>query len=366
MIQGHGGNTHLLAERLGCRPDQIHDVSSNINPMGPPPGLMSYLQKHMEAVFTLPEVDSRSAEAQMADVLGVEQNAILAGAGTTQFIHVMFEILRSEKILILGPTYSDYADVCGLKGLQPAYLQATAENDFHPDLQRLDRMAGQVDTVVICNPNNPTGSLIPGNILREICCRHADARFVIDESYMGFLPSAKDESMVSCGLDNVIVLHSISKLYRLAGLRIGFLTAAPEMVHRFRVRRTPWSLNSLAQSAVRYLATQTETIAQFVEQSRNYITRERQLFFERLEVGGRLKAYPSHTTFFLVELFGELSAPSVWERFAREGVLIRDCSNFVGLGDRFIRIAINRAEINEKIAVRLLDFCTSPELQGTH
>lgn len=358
MIQGHGGNIYLLAERLECRPDQIDDVSSNINPLGPPAGLMAYLKEHMAAVCTLPEVDSRSAEAQMADVLGVERSSILAGAGTTQFIYVMFEMLRSERILILGPTYSDYADACRLDGMQPSYLLATAENRFQPDLQRLDRMAGQADTVVICNPNNPTGVLIPGNALRDLCRRHADTRFVIDESYLGFLPTAEEESMVSSGLDNVIVLHSLSKLYRLPGLRIGFLSAAPEVVDLFRAVRIPWCLNSLAQAAVHYVATRAEAMAQFVERSRAFIIGERQFLFEQLNAAVRLKAYPSHTTFFLVELPDEWRAPQVWERFALKGVLIRDCSNFVGLDDKFIRIAINQPEINRKVAGMLAGLCS--------
>ena len=361
MIHGHGGNIYRLAERLGCRPEQIDDVSSNINPLGPPPGLMAFLKERMAVVCALPEVDSRNTEAQMAGFLGVEPQSLLAGAGTTQFIYSMYPALESDKILILGPTYSDYADACRQRRMQPSYLLATAENRFQPDLQRLDHLAGRVDTVVICNPNNPTGVLIPRNLLRDLCRRHADTRFVIDESYLGFLPKAEQESMVSSGLDNVIVLHSLSKLYRLPGLRIGFLTAAPEVVDRFRAVRTPWSLNSLAQAAVRYVATHAQTMAQFVEQSRTFVVGERQLLFERLNAAVRLQAFPSHTPFFLVELPDEWRAPHVWERFAREGVLIRDCSNFVGLDDRFIRIAINQPEINRKVARMLAGLCTSAD-----
>ncbi len=361
MIQGHGGNIYLLAERLDCRPEQIDDVSSNINPLGPPPGLMAFLKEHMAAVCALPEVDSRNAEAQMAGVLGVERQSLLAGAGTTQFIYGMYQALESDKILILGPTYSDYADACRMKGMQPSYLLATAENRFQPDLQRLDRMAGRVDTVVICNPNNPTGVLIPRNALRDLCRRHAGTRFVIDESYLGFLPTAEEESMVSSGLDNVIVLHSLSKLYRLPGLRIGFLTAAAEVVDCFRAVRIPWSLNSLAQAAVCYVAAHAEAMAQFVERSRAFIIGERQLLFERLNAAAHLNAHPSCTTFFLVELPDQWRAHQVWEQCARNGVLIRDCSNFVGLDDRFIRIAINQPEINRKVGGILAGLCNAAD-----
>jgi threonine-phosphate decarboxylase len=357
MIHGHGGNIYQLADRLGCRPEQIVDVSSNINPMGPPPGMVQFLRENMTAVCSLPEVDSRGTETKMARMLGIDRDTLLAGAGTTQFIYAMYPVLGSEKVLIAGPTYADYADACRMHGLQAAFLTATAGNDFHPDMQRLDRMAGGFDTVVICNPNNPTGAMIQRRALDDLCRRNAHTRFVIDESYLGFHPSAEAESMVSCDLENVIVLHSLSKLYRLPGLRIGFLKAAEEIVDRFRAGRTPWSLNSLAQMAVRFLADHTDAMAQFAAESRAFIIGERKRLLERLNAHGRLRAYPSQTTFFLVELPGKLRAPLVWERFAQEGMLIRDCSNFAGLGDRFIRIAVNRPEINQQIAEMLLDVC---------
>lgn len=354
MIRGHGGNIYQLAERLGCRPEQIDDMSSNINPLGPPPGLAEFLAGHTAAVCALPEVDSRNAEALMADLLGVAPPAILAGAGTTQFIYDMVAVLRSKKVLILGPTYADYGDACRRGGVAPSLLPATPENDFQPDLVQLDRLAAEADTVVICNPNNPTGVLIPGAVLRDLCGRHPRTRFVIDESYLGFLPSAEEESMTACGLANVIVLHSLSKLYRLPGLRIGFMTGAPEMVERFRQVRLPWSVNSLAQTAVRYVAEHAGEMDRFVERSRAYVREQRELLFSQLKTDNCLKIFPSRTTFFLVALPEEWRAPQVWERFAREGVLIRDCSNFKGLGDRFIRIAVNRPEVNRRVARMLL------------
>ena len=129
MIQGHGGNIYALAKRLGCRPEDIMDVSSNINPQGPPPGLLDYLKGKMGSVCALPEVDSNTVSIRIASEFNVAAECVLAGAGTTQFIYSMFDVLRSQKILIIAPTYADYGDACRISGLKPDYF-LVKEDDF--------------------------------------------------------------------------------------------------------------------------------------------------------------------------------------------------------------------------------------------
>jgi threonine-phosphate decarboxylase len=353
MIHGHGGNIHDLARRLGCRPEEIIDVSSNINPLGPPPGLMDHLREHLEVICRLPEVDSQGVTAQMAARLGVDEACILAGAGTTQLIYALFSQLEARNVLILGPTYADYADACRLSQIEPQYFLTNAKEDFQPDLARLDRQAGQFDTVVICNPNNPTGVLIPRQELSALCSRHPGTRFVIDESYLPFVSGAEGYSMASGEPENVIVLHSLSKIYRLPGLRIGFAIGAEPIIACLRRRVTPWSLNSLAQSAVTYICLHEEEMDAFIKRSRRFIVEERQRYYERLSGIGILKCHPSQTSFFLVQLSEPMTAPDICARFARERLLARDCSNFFGLSERFIRIAVHQRVENDRIAEML-------------
>jgi len=363
MIHGHGGNIHAMAQRLGCRPEEIIDVSSNINPLGPPPGLMDYLREHLTVVCRLPEIDSQGVTAQMAARLGVDESCILAGAGTTQFIHAMFAALQSRRVLIVGPTYSDYADACRARNIPPQYFLADARDHFQIDVERLARQAGAADTVVICNPNNPTGVLLPKEALWDLCRRHPAIRFVIDESYLPFVSAAEDLSMVACGLANVLVLHSLSKIYRLPGLRIGFAIAAAPVISGLRRRMAPWSLNSLAQAAVGFLCAHSVRIEAFARHSREYVARERRRFFACLQANGALQPHPSSVNFFLVQLAPHLTAGQVCAQLAQERLLIRDCSNFHGLNAQFIRIAIHQPEVNGRVAAMLL--ASAPSASAT-
>ena len=82
MIRGHGGNIYELASALGCSVDEIIDMSSNVNPSGPPPGLRAHLKEHMDQIRALPEVDAQHAVERFADHFGIPPDQVLAGNGT--------------------------------------------------------------------------------------------------------------------------------------------------------------------------------------------------------------------------------------------------------------------------------------------
>ena len=196
MIQGHGGNIYECAGQLNCRPSEILDMSSNINPLGPPPGLLQYLKENMDAITRLPEVDAGSTVERFGSYIGVDSNRLLAGNGTTQFIYAIPRLLRTGKALIVGPTYSDYGDACRLQGIPRTFLMADESREFNPGIEQIDRALEKVDTVFICNPNNPTGALIPAHALRNLCRSHSKKNFIIDESYLDFVPNAEKETKI--------------------------------------------------------------------------------------------------------------------------------------------------------------------------
>ena len=353
MIQGHGGNVFAVAKQLGCRPDEIIDMSSNINPLGTMPGLLSYLKDRLDRIRVLPEVDGRAAVTAIAALLEVTEDRILAGGGTTQFIYSACAALKSQRVLIVGPTYADYTDGCRVHGIEPEFFLAQAAAGFALDLERLAATLARVDTVFLCNPNNPTGQLIPHASLMQLCRNHPDTRFIIDESYLPFAPAGQSESMCHCGLDNVIVLWSVSKIFGMPGLRAGFLVANPAVVESFRRYMQPWCVNSLAQEAVCFLGEHRDATKAFIQQTRAYLAEEGRLFQERLQPA-RLTLYPSCTSYFLMELEQDQTAEAVCHALAQQRFLIRNCANFHGLGERYIRVALKDPATNQAVVEHLL------------
>lgn len=352
MIQGHGGNIFGLAEQLDCRPEDITDMSSNINPLGALPGLIEHLKDRMDRIRVLPEVDARSSSRAIAALLGVTGERVLAGSGTTQFIYAACAALESRNVLIVGPTYADYADGCRVCGIAPDFFLTGAEQEFALDEKRLAAVLPGYDTVFLCNPNNPTGHLVDHGVLLDLCARHPQIRFVIDESYLPFAAADRSRSMSDCLLDNVVVLWSVSKIFGMPGLRAGFLVANTPMIDRFRRLMQPWSVNSLAQEAIRFLGANREQAVTFIERTRAYLAGEGRLFRQRLQTD-RLILYPSATSYVLIGLPADRTAASVCSALADQRLLIRDCGNFHGLGQGYIRIALKDAAANETVARRL-------------
>ena len=352
MIQGHGGNVAALAAQLGCRPEAIVDMSSNINPLGSLPGLIDHLRERMECISRLPEVEAAGAVRALAGLLDIDPDRVLAGGGTTQFIYAACAALAATHPLILGPTYADYADGCRVHDLEPDFCLADPTADFQPDLGRLHAAIPGHDLVFVCNPNNPTGRMLARADLEALCRAHPATVFVVDESYLPFAPDGDTETLTRCRLDNLVVPRSVPQMFGMPGLRAGFLVAEPNCLERFRRLMQPWCVNSLAQEAVLFLGARREAARAFIADTRACLGREGERFRARL-AGCGLTLYPSVTSYLLLRLPDGLTATTVCRRLAEQRFLIRNCANFHGLDEQFIRIALKDPASNAAVADHL-------------
>ena len=352
MIHGHGGNVTALAGRLGCPAADIVDMSSNVNPLGSPARLMDHLVGALERIRQLPEADAGSTVSRMARYLGCTPASVVAGNGTTDLIYRLPRALTPRRVLIVGPTYADYADACRQNGISPRFLMAGPETDFHVDIDRLDRAVGQADLVVICNPNNPTGVLTDPDAIDALCARHPETCFVVDESYMPF--AAPGASQRRRERPNLIVLQSLSKIFTLPGLRIWFAAAHPDIIARLRRYDSPWSMNALATAAVDFLMDNPGLTDAFIKESAAFLISERRRFIDRLATADGIRAFPSQTSFILLQFGGARRGTTFCEALGRRRILIRDCANFHGLSDRYIRVSL-KSEAENRRCIDLLE-----------
>lgn len=353
MTFEHGGNIYEIARRLSCRPSDIIDLSNNINPLGPPAGLLDFLKDSISKITRLPEIDSRDAIINFAAYLAIDPDRLLAGNGTTQFIYSIPRALEIKNSIIVGPTYSDYQDALNRRGIPSKILLSDEADAFQPDLERISRHLNHGDTAYLCNPNNPTGALIPHGRLHQFCESHPKVKFIIDESYLPFVTDGEKKSMIYSELSNVMVLLSISKIFGIPGLRIGFIIGNGDDLVKINRQQLPWNVNSLAQDAVRYLVDHKSLIAAFIEQTRIFCREQRRRFHAKLNTASQLTLFPGQTPFILIKLPNGLTAFDVRQHLARKMILIRNCENFRGLSDQFIRISLKTPEANRLIAAIL-------------
>lgn len=354
MISGHGGNIHEVAKNLGCAPADIMDMSSNVNPMGPMPGLLKHLEEHLkEAVSALPQADASFCIEAFAKRYELDSTRVLAANGTTQFIYTIPRALHTKNALVLAPTYSDYADACAMHDVSCNFFITEPSAGFIPDMEKLSAAIETADTIFICNPNNPTGVFLSKKRLLKICRAFPAKRFVIDESYLPFVEQANDHSMVHSGLENVLVLNSMSKIFRVPGLRIGFLIAPPVIIERFRRYLMPWSVNSIAQQAIAYLMTRKAEVDDFVNTSRSFLLGEKNFIVDQLAHSPNIRLFPSTTSFILAQLSTPHTAASICDNVLRDRILLRNCGNFKGLNQSFLRISIKTRRENAAVVDRL-------------
>jgi len=210
-----------------------------------------------------------------------------------------------------------------------------------------------IDTVFICNPNNPTGNLITRRDLLKLCEDYPRIRFLIDESYLPFTDLHDETTMIQTGLSNVAVLHSFSKIFMIPGLRLGFLIVSPKIVKQFRYFYQSWCVNSVAQIAGRFLLDHVLMDDTFIKETQAFVANEKHLLSERIKNTRALKLFPSMTSFVLIKVRERFDAAQLCSIMGHNRVLLRNCSNFKGLSDRFVRITLKGPGINAMVADKL-------------
>lgn len=350
MIQGHGGNKQQLADRIGCGLEDIIDMSSNLNPLGPPKRIHTFIRENIHLIHALPEPDAAGMSKGFADYHGIDPGCVMAGNGTTFFIYTLPLALGAKKALILGPAYADYEDACAALNVKTCHCLTLAQNNFVPDLDQLSAQAQGADLVFICNPNNPTGAVIDKQDLERLIGRHTNTCFVVDESYLPFVPDAEAFSLVTqTHQPNLVVLSSMSKIFRIPGLRTGFLSGAKALIRKVMAHYQPWSVNALAQAVIKNIYDHPGDILPFYRQTREFIVKERRAFVHALAETEGIRLFDTPVYFVLARL-DRIYAPELCRRVGDDRFLIRDCANFKGLSDRFVRFSLKTREINLALA----------------
>lgn len=347
----HGGDIDEVAQRYGLNARQIIDFSTNVNPFGPPPLVLETLQDNLWRVSVYPDLSQKKLKEALADYLSVDSSQIIPGNGSAELIYLVASYLSPKKTIIPIPSFCEYPLAIQAFGGEPVFIPLT--QNFQMDLKEILRHLSQAQMLIIANPNNPTGNLFDADGFLEILQESYRNNVVImvDEAFIDFVPHRNSISLIQRvgQFKNLIVLGSLTKFFALPGLRLGYLVAHPDLVVALSQRIPPWNVNSLAQ-LVGPLVLQDY---QFQEESRARIIENREYLAQKLTSLGTFQTYPSVTNFILAEILGaSITATELWESLAKKGILIRDCSSFLGLGPTYVRLAVRkREEIDRLIEV---------------
>lgn len=332
-----------IAKEYNLRPEDILKVGSNENVLGASPKALEAINKYAAGIHLYPSMTNDELRTDIARFIGfgLTKNNIAMGAGMDGVLDTMARILINpgDEVIITTPTFSYYELACSYYGanIVPVMRDANFDVDFNAII---DAITPHTKIVFICSPNNPTGNTINENFLRDFLTYiHQDILVFIDEAYYDF---SKDGSVVDMLLNhsNLVVGRTFSKVFGLAGLRIGYMVADNWLIREYYKAATPFVINNLAEKAAIAALRDHKHIMESLMLGQKGVEQYRQ--------ESKFRTYPSNANFILVDT-APLTAKEVTKRLAAKGIIVRDCTSFKYLGDTYLRITTARKEENQRV-----------------
>lgn len=321
------------------------DFSVNTNPLGFSPKARAALHSAADRACEYPDPLYRKLRAAIAAHEDLPSEWILCGNGAADLIWRIAFALRPRQGLVTAPTFSEYAAALDFVGCQVSHHCLRPEDDFCLTETILPQITEQTDILFLCNPNNPTGLTVQPELLLRILerCHACGTMLVVDECFLGFLPEHHRLTLKSQLSDypNLLILKAFTKLYGMAGLRLGYgLCANTTLLSRLEGAGQCWPV-SIAAEVTGIAALQDDA---FVARTLAFLPEERARVREAMLRLG-LTVYPGQANY----LFFYTPIPHYEHLLARQGILIRSCANYMGLASGYYRIAILTPEKNDRL-----------------
>jgi cobyric acid synthase CobQ/L-threonine-O-3-phosphate decarboxylase len=350
----HGGNLRLLSQAAGLTRELLLDFSANINPLGPPDWLRPLISSKVSDLIHYPDPDATELVEALAGQHRIPADQVLVGNGATELLHLLPRALGCSSLLLAVPSYADYEEPARLSGLQIERLQLSAGNGFALDPHALVPFLKPKQLVLLGQPNNPTGRTFDADTMRGVALSHPDSLFIVDESFIGFTDTS--QSLQQNRPDNLLILTSLTKLYAIPGLRLGYLIGAAEHIQQLKSYLPNWTVNTLAQA----VGTRAVQDSDFQQRSRSLVTRQRESLVALLCSLPGLTIYPGEANFLLLRLdHPRMDARQLADLALQQGIALRVCANFAGLDQRYFRVAV-RIEPEQQRLCQVLQDILSP------
>ncbi|MEY8000258.1 histidinol-phosphate transaminase [Clostridium sp. Mt-5] len=354
----HGGDIYTEGLLKGR---ELLDFSSNINPLGVPDSFKRNIEESLKAVEKYPDMEYRELKWNIKQYLNfskdyfgnheynkkstLEDRDIVLGNGAAEIIDLAISCFKS--ICIVVPSFIEYEKDAAKWNCNISYSNLTENMDY--DYEDIKLKLKCAEALILGNPNNPNGGVINKDKFREIInwCSKNHKTIIIDEAFVEFTGKSGCsflEEMEQCKC--IFIVRALTKFFALPGIRMGYgLCKDEKLMDMIRARQNPWNINCFAETAAKYVLGDRH----YMDSSLKWIENERKFMLENLNKIPIIKrVYHTYGNFVLCEI-QNMNCQDLYELCLKKGILIRKCSNFKGLDDKFIRVAIKDRDKNRKI-----------------
>ena len=331
----HGGDIY--------RNPGVLDFSANCNCFGMPLSVQEAAVRGVQCAEAYPDPEWEALREAIADYEGVEPSRIVCGNGASELLLALAEALQPRHALLAAPCFLEYERVLSAVGARVEWHVLSEQDGYLPGVDFLDALKKtDADMVILSNPNNPTGTLLSPEYLKEIIAltQVRGITLVMDECFLDFLeePERYSAKQYLESDKHLIVLKAFTKTFACAGLRIGYLLSSDQdILCKCKICLPEWNVSLPATYAGIAAAREREWLRETAQK----IRKEREWLRERLtELGYRVLPGTANFLFFTGEA-------GLYEHCLSHNILIRDCSNYRGLGEGAYRVCVRRREENE-------------------
>lgn len=335
----HGGDIYRNSAAL--------DFSVNGNPLGMPQSVKDALHRAVEQCVAYPDIETQALKEAVGRMLAVPKEYLLFGNGSSELFMAIAHGLCPKKTVIPIPSFYGYEYAAKAAGSEIYFYELQQKDGFRMTEKLCECLTGDVDLLFLANPNNPTGRLLEKETIAAILrhCREKGIYVVVDECYIAFCagcPSLLSELETN---EHLLLIGSFTKIFSIPGVRLGYLLCKnTELLTKIAEQLPEWNLSCFAQEAGCACAGEQT----FMVETESYTARERAYLEEALSRNGFL-VFPSAANFILFYREEKSLATTLYHQLLRQGILIRDCENFRGLGKGFYRVAVKTREENNRL-----------------
>jgi threonine-phosphate decarboxylase len=333
----------------GTAPPGVLDFSASLNPLGPPPQALAAYHEAAALIARYPSPYPANLAARLARRHRVAPDNVVVGNGSTQLIHLLARTLRPRRPFVAIPAFSEFANAMIVADAAPCAMMAKRERGFAIEIEQADRALEQgADAIFIGRPNSPTGAMLSLGNAAEIAarCTSRGCWCVFDEAFIDF--AGEDHSAIRLAAEDsrVIVLRSLTKMFAIAGLRLGYLVAGRDVACRLREAIEPWSVNVVAE---RVGDACLEVAENFAARSRALIEMERAHLAWALASIDGIHAFPSSANFLMLEVAEHERNLGFALHMLSRGIAVRDLRELPGCAPGMYRVAVRLREENEQL-----------------
>ncbi len=341
-----GRSQDEIAQDFGLKKEDIIKLGSNENPWGPSPKALKAIEEEMSAINRYPESQLHELVEEIAKYSDVDASQVIVGGdGADEIIDVLAKtfIDNGDEFIVPLPSYMYYEYLLKQYGAKPVYARWDLDENRLDVDSIYEKISPKTKMISLCSPNNPTGTLIEKETLREIASKNPEILIVIDEAYFEYSEVTNKDLIDE--FENIFIIRTMSKVLGLAGMRIGYGLACSQIIEYMHRIKPVFSLTRLSFVA----ALSTFRDSEYIESSIKKGIESRQYLYDEVSKIDGLYVFPSKSNFMLIRVKDTgFTASELAHELMKKGVIVRDCTSFKGLDEYWIRISICTLEEDER------------------